>query len=320
MAALAVGGGLMLAGTVSVALHAVPSLQLVHRWGVMAAALFPFAVPAFAIAAVIFATTRSRWARPVAVAALAGVALTAWWSTPYWPTPAKAQASGTGSVTLLTMNLRCVGSGLTDLAAVAERARPDVVVVQGLLNSEQESLGDSWGRRLPYSTFHPMADLPECGTFVFSTTPLRTLSDPGVAQPVVEVAGPVSPFVLLPVDLPTPTSGIAAWVDGFTHLTDAVAAHPGRPLVAAGDFNAVREHAPMRHLLEETGLRDATEAAGQGWTPTFPSQRWHPPLLSLDHVLISADLGASAVHTQAIEGQEHRALLVVIDLAAGQSP
>ena len=76
----------------------------------------------------------------------------------------------------------------------------------------------------------------------------------------------------------------------------------------------------MRRLLAETGLRDAAEAAGYGWIPTFPSQRWHPPLLSLDHVLISADLGASAVHTQAIEGQEHRALLVVIDLAAGQSP
>jgi len=109
-------------------------------------------------------------------------------------------------------------------------------------------------------------------------------------------------------------------VDGFKHPSDAVAAHRGSPLVAAGDFNAVREHAPMRRLLEETGLRDGAAAAGYGWTPTFPSQRRHPPLLSLDHVLISADLGASAVHTQAIEGQEHRALLVVIDLAAGQSP
>ena len=76
----------------------------------------------------------------------------------------------------------------------------------------------------------------------------------------------------------------------------------------------------MRRLLEETGLRDGAAAAGYGWTPTFPSQRRHPPLLSLDHVLISADLGASAVRTQEIEGQEHRALLVVIDLPDGHSP
>ena len=45
-----------------------------------------------------------------------------------------------------------------------------------------------------------------------------------------------------------------------------------------------------------------------------------PPLLALDHVLISPGLGASAVRTQAIEGQEHRALLVVIDMADGQAP
>ena len=320
MAALAVGGGLMVAGTVSIALHAVPSLQLVHRYAVMATALIPLGVPAFAGAAVIFATARTRWARPATLAALAGVALTAWWTTPYWPTPAKAQATGADSVTLLTMNLRCISPGMTDLASVAERARPDVVVVQGLLGSERESLADSWSQLLPHSTFHPMPDLPECGTFVFSTTPLRTLSGPGDAQPVVEVGRPGGPFVLLPVDLPTPTTSIAPWVDGFTHLSDAVAAHRGSPLVAAGDFNAVREHAPMRQLLEETGLRDAATASGNGWTPTFPSQRWHPPVLSLDHVLISADLGASVVRTQAIEGQEHLALLVVVDMADGQTP
>ena len=70
---LIAGGSLMAVGAVSVALHAVPSLQLVHRWAVMATPLIPLGVPAFAGAAVIFATTRSRWARPVTVAALAGV-------------------------------------------------------------------------------------------------------------------------------------------------------------------------------------------------------------------------------------------------------
>lgn len=99
-----------------------------------------------------------------------------------------------------------------------------------------------------------MPDLPSCGTFVFSSTPLPTRSEPEDAQAVVEGPRPGSPFVLLPVDLPSPTTGSAAWVDGFTHLSDAVAAHRGSPLVAAGDFIAVHEHAPMRRLLEGTGL------------------------------------------------------------------
>lgn len=124
-------------------------------------------------------------------------------------------------------------------------------------------------------------------------------------------------MVLLPVDFPTPSNGVEPWLDAFTDLNEsATAAAPGgKPLVAVGDFNAVREHAPMRRLLNVTGLRDAAEVAGAGWTPTFPSSKWHPPLLGLDHALISAQVEASDVRTEVIEGQEHRALMVKIGLS-----
>ena len=209
------------------------------------------------------------------------------------------------------MNMRCNSVGLPGLAALGERTRPDVVVVQGLYLGERESLGAAWGRLLPHNSFHPMPHLSECGTFVFSRTPLRELSGAGEAQPAVEVDRPEGPFVLLPVDFPTPTNGVGPWLTAFTHLGEAASAHHGRPVVAVGDFNAVREHAPMRQLLQATGLRDAAEAAGVGWQPTFPSQPWHPPLIGLDHTLISTDLEASDAHTETVAGQEHRALLVV---------
>ena len=116
--------------------------------------------------------------------------------------------------------------------------------------------------------------------------------------------------------MPTPSKGLAPWLEDFQDLTEAVNAHPDAPLVAVGDFNAVREHAPMRALLEETGLREAAELAGRGWSPTFPSDAWYPPLLVLDHVLVSADAVASDVQTHPISGQSHLAVTVRLGLVA----
>lgn len=306
-AALGVGSALLATGAAAVALHAVPSVQLMNRYTVMAAAFIPYGLPAFAGAVVIFATSPRRWVRPVTVAAVAGVVLQAWWARPYWP--AQSPAPGSTTFAVLTMNLRCDSRGISDLAALTERVRPDVAVVQGLYAVKREALGDAWAGLLPYSSFHPMPHLPECGTFVFSRTPLRELSGTGEAQPVLEVDGPSRPIVLLPVDLPTPSKGVEPWFNAFTHLTEAVTAHPDRPFVVAGDFNAVREHEPLRRLLADTGLRDAAEVAGAGWTPTFPSNGWHPPLVGLDHVLVSEDVRSTSVATAPIAGQDHRALV-----------
>ena len=80
-----------------------------------------------------------------------------------------------------------------------------------------------------------------------------------------------------------------AWLEDYQDLTDTANAHPEMPLIAAGDFNAIREHAPMRTLLATTRLQNAAELAGHGWMPTCPSSPWHPPLLGLDHILVSTD-------------------------------
>ena len=202
---------------------------------------------------------------------------------------------------------------LIPIGALARRTGPDVIVVQGFDSTQRRELGDAWSQALPHSTFHPMARQSGCGTLVASRTPLRTLSAPEGTQLVVEFDRPGGPVVLLPVDLPTPTNGVTPWLEAFAHLSEAVTAHRDRPLVVAGDFNAVREHEPLRRLLQDTGLRDAAEVAGSGWTPTFPSRSWHPPILGLDHVLIGAPLGASGIRIDAIASEEHRALVVPIE-------
>ena len=268
-----IGWALTAAGSAAVVFYAIPSLQLINRVTVMASAFIPYGLPAFAGAAVIFATSNKRRLRPLAAAAVAGAVLLAWWARPYWPAP--APASGGNSLTLLTMNLRCNHSGTNNLAALAQRTDPDVVVVQGFDSTQRSALGDAWSQALPHSTFHPMARQSGCGTLVASRTPLRTLSAPDDAQPVVEVDRPGGPVVLLPVDLPTPTNGVTPWLDAFAHLSEAVRAHRDGPLVVAGDFNDWGTR--VRRLLRV----DSLHAFEGPRTLTYPSRY---PVAQLDHI------------------------------------
>lgn len=84
------------------------------------------------------------------------------------------------------------------------------------------------------------------------------------------------------------------------------------PVVVLGDFNADRDHAPFRRLLD-AGLRDAHDERGRGLARTFPS--WLP-VLHLDHVLVRDGDGGRLVVRDVREvelpGSDH--LTVVADL------
>jgi len=59
------------------------------------------------------------------------------------------------------------------------------------------------------------------------------------------------------------------------------------------------------------GYRDAVEQTGSGFAPTFPSDAWYPPLLTIDHVLIR-NAAARSVRAVDVAGADHRALLVTV--------
>ncbi len=86
-----------------------------------------------------------------------------------------------------------------------------------------------------------------------------------------------------------------------------------QPAVVLGDFNADRDHAPFRGLLD-TGLRDAHDERGRGLARTFPAGL---PVLQLDHVLVRDGSGARLVVRDVREvrlpGSDHKT--VVADLA-----
>jgi endonuclease/exonuclease/phosphatase family metal-dependent hydrolase len=89
------------------------------------------------------------------------------------------------------------------------------------------------------------------------------------------------------------------------------------PLVVAGDFNATRYHPSFRRLLSER-LGDAHERRGRGWATTWPRDRWPlPPLMRLDHVLVSPDIGVRSVREGLGQGSDHRPIITELVLWSG---
>ena len=82
-------------------------------------------------------------------------------------------------------------------------------------------------------------------------------------------------------------------------------------MIIAGDFNAVEDHGPMQQL-RHLGLRSASDIAGAGWLPTYPSGRRLPPLLPIDHVLVNHRLTATSTSVFSVRGTDHRGVLTTL--------
>lgn len=310
---LGVGLALSAVGGTTALLYAVPSLALRHPLLLGVTAFTPYAVAAWGGALLCLLPSRRAWTRVAAVAATAGLLAQLWWTRPYWPAPSTASPAASAA-TVVTANLRCDQRGLDDLVDLTHDVQPDLVIVHGVYEDAAATLAAGWRDRLPHRTWHPMPTLPECGTAVFSRDAL-TVQPPVGHQPVVRATVDDHAVVLLPVDFPTPTKGVDAWLTAFADLTAAAHTYAGAGVIAAGDFNAVREHGPMRDLLHKGDLHHAAETTGAGWQPTFPANRWFPPLIALDHVMTDNRLTVTGQTTERLAGQAHLALVTRITMA-----
>jgi endonuclease/exonuclease/phosphatase family metal-dependent hydrolase len=91
------------------------------------------------------------------------------------------------------------------------------------------------------------------------------------------------------------------WKAELSWLADRAGSHGSAPLVIAGDFNATWQHRNFRRLLR-SGLRDAHTSVG-GLALTWPETWWWlPPIMRIDHVLVSRGI---AVRAQRVVGNSH---------------
>lgn len=161
------------------------------------------------------------------------------------------------------------------------------------------------------------------GIGIWSRYPLRVLSAPrhrGVLLPAAQVRVPGVRFdpVVASVHVKSPVAdgqnAIAAWrneMAGAQAQLDNLATAAGpRSVIVGGDYNSTPDVRQFRDLLTD-GYRDAVEVGGSGFAPTFPSDTWYPPVLTIDHVLVRKATAASA-RTADIKGSDHRAVLVAV--------
>jgi endonuclease/exonuclease/phosphatase (EEP) superfamily protein YafD len=66
----------------------------------------------------------------------------------------------------------------------------------------------------------------------------------------------------------------------------------------------------FRDLLDG-GYRDAVIQTGAGFSPTYSPHPALPPLITIDHVL-TRNSSTRSIHSVAIPGSDHRALLATV--------
>ena len=309
-----------LGGAVLMLLYARPQLQLTNDLTALAASFIPYGILSWSAATLLLGWAARRWMKSLAVLTLVCLIVQIVWARPYWPGTQPPAGEGE-SLTVLTMNLRCDEPALSGLVEVVERERPDIVVLQDLSQEGWDYLqGTSWWQTLPQHSMQPKdqplaaAETDPCGSVVFAHATVTQASASDAAQPVVSVALPSGSLTVVPVSLPALGTGLDPWLLGFETLDATLASHTSvgtatAPMLVIGDFNATREHLPMRKLIAEHDLVDAAEQARAGWQPTFPADRRYPPLVAIDHVLLSPSLTASEVSAFSVKYGAHRGLI-----------
>lgn len=219
------------------------------------------------------------------------------------------------SLTVLSLNTFTGHADAVQLTAVAQKA--DVVVLIEATRPLTYRLDDAgFTDRFRYRTDVRLPNEGAKGTVVYSRFPLTkttllpsALRNQSVVASVqvpklglVSVAGvhPVRPFV-----------GSSDWVREQRLLAKSLPKSGLR--VAAGDFNATSNQSSLR-TLRQSGWVTSDDAAGSGWTPTWPADRAHvPPVFDIDHVLTAPGLVSTSSSSVRVAGTDHLGLLVRVE-------
>jgi len=208
------------------------------------------------------------------------------------------------------------------LATLVRRERVDLLSVQELTPQAAVTLAAV----LPYAVALPEPGVT--GTGLYSRFPLVRIpaleprSDFRMPAAGVEVpaAGPVEVLAAHPVP-PGTAAGVRQWLPELASLPPATPTGPVR--ILAGDFNATLDHAPLRDLLG-SGYRDAADAAGAGFTWTWPAVADTrasvlgidlPPVV-IDHVLVDRRVAVRRVAVYDLPGSDHRPVFAELTLPA----
>ena len=269
--------------------------------------LLLFAVWPVAVAALV----GKRWALAAAAVALCVahlaiiVPLVRRDSQPTW-------AASAPTISVLAANVLYLNYLVTEGAATIAAADVDVIVLVELTPSWVSALRTAGVLdRFPHHVLFP-AEGNATGSAILSKRPLVADHEYTAGRRSVhsvEVAVGTQRLEIVELHPQAPSAGLLlrSWSEQIRDHGLIVDRRKG-PMVMAGDLNASYLNPPYRELLSH-GLRDAHEVTGQGFSFSFPIDSGIPPVVRLDHALVTSDVAVLSVHDVTIPGSDHRAFI-----------
>jgi endonuclease/exonuclease/phosphatase (EEP) superfamily protein YafD len=220
---------------------------------------------------------------------------------------------------ILSLNALVGRASAADICAEVLRLSPDVVVIQELTPDLVERLTEGGlADLLPHAALDALPGPRGIG--LWSRWPIVRCSPvAGTERPMsrVELNVPVPvTMTLVHPDAPRGGARQKLWRHDLSRLLLSLDAVTGHHLLI-GDFNASRDMKEFRLLLA-AGYADCADSAARRQWPgfTWPANSWLPPLLRLDHILVSRP--GAVVHecrTVRVAGTDHLGVFAVIELS-----
>jgi endonuclease/exonuclease/phosphatase (EEP) superfamily protein YafD len=222
-------------------------------------------------------------------------------------------------VRVLSSNLRKGRADVSSFVGLA-RASADVITVSELTPEVVRRFSAAGiEAEFPYSVLIPAPGAGGIG--LWSRFPLAVVApakdwNAGMVAARLRIPGARFDPLVASVHVTSPLASFDDWRSGITAIKSklvgfANAAGPGSVIVA-GDFNSTPDMRQFRDLLAN-GYRDAVKQTGAGFAPTFPSNTWYPPLITIDH-LLTRRAAASSIRTIDVRGSDHRSLLATVEV------
>ena len=293
------------------------------------AVLVPFAAVALLGGVALGLVARSRRLAAISAALLAVQVV---WLAPVFGLGARQPGDLTGAAAVHVLEFNTL-TGLADPAAIVATIRErriDVFAVEELTPQLVHGLRDAGLLgELPYRVGGP--NWGAAGTAIYSRWPVTELADiegTTFLMPRATIRLPnQAVLTVTAVHTLSPLPGrVQGWRTDLSLLDAAVSATTG-PQLVLGDFNATRDHAGLRRLLDgPAGLADSAETVGLlggAWPGfTWPADTWWlPPFMRLDHVLVTpGSVAVRSLDVLSLPGSDHRALAATLAVARPAAP
>lgn len=311
----------------------------------LVASFISYALPAYLLSSCCFAVALVRARRRAVLGVLTGLSVGllichACWLAPMF-VPDHRSATG-ATFTLLSLNMHLGGADAAQLAQQAETA--DVVVLLEATEASVQRLQPyGWHQRFRFSVGQLRSAAGD--TILYSRYPVSQSASlpPGLIEQgriqqgqiqqgqiqqgqslqdqlqqaqfqqwITTVAVPrIGQVRIIAAHPCNPYCGFNLWYAEHQQLRNAARANLGRPLIVAGDLNAVDDHGPLLQMRRD-GMESVTDILGAGWLPTYPANRKIPPLLPIDHILLDHFLTATSVRRVSIANTDHLGLVAQI--------